>query len=307
MYKKAYERERNSMKKHMLKRPGHIWIFITCFAVAFVTVLLVAVFGKLNLADENSNEISKNESLSLSEEVNEADSEADSESDSEAMEIHMNASLPEMTVEEIAEESNLVAIGTLKEISPGFCIQSVEGGTMNYTEYYFQISDTCRGVAPDNADQIAAVRIPGGEANGVNMIWEDAPTLEVDETYLLFLYKPQMGGSFNTEGDYYYLSGDTRGIYQVDSATAFSKTTDDVYTSSDGTKRISHNELIQLIDQVNEEIPADIDMRYQEFLENQQYNLETGFISQEEYDRFLSEAQRYATYYGEPPAGYSGE
>ena len=212
-----------------------------------------------------------------------------------------------MTVEEIAEESNLVAIGTLKEISPGFCIQSVEGGTMNYTEYYFQISDTCRGVAPDNEDQIAAVRIPGGEANGVNMIWEDAPTLEVDETYLLFLYKPQMGGSFNTEGDYYYLSGDTRGIYPVDSATTFSRTTNDVYTSSDGTKRISHNELIQLIDQVNEEIPADTDMVYQEFLENQQYNLETGFISQEEYDRFLSEAQRYATYYGDPPAGYSGE
>lgn len=178
---------------------------------------------------------------------------------------------------------------------------------MNYTEYYFQILDTCRGVAPNNEDQIAAVRIPGGEANGVNMIWEEAATLEVDETYLLFLYKPQMGGSFNTEGDYYYLSGDTRGIYPVDSATTFSGTTNDVYTSSDGTKRILHNELIQLIDQVNEEIPADIDMRYQEFLENQQYNLETGFISQEEYDRFLSEAQRYATYYGDPPAGYSGE
>ena len=30
-------------------------------------------------------------------------------------------------------------------------------------------------------------------------------------------------------------------------------------------------------------------------------------LSQEEYDRFLSEAQRYATYYGDPPAGYSGE
>lgn len=87
-----------------------------------MSVLLIAVFGKLDLADENSNEISKNESLSLNEEVNEANSEGDSESDSEAMEIHMNASLPEMTVEEIAEESNLVAIGTLKEISPGFCI-----------------------------------------------------------------------------------------------------------------------------------------------------------------------------------------
>lgn len=283
----------------MLKQPGHIWIFTTCFAVVLVSVLIIAVFGKINLADDNSNEISKNESLSLSEEENEADLET--------MEIHMNASLPEMTVEEIAEESNLVAIGTLKEISPGFCIQSVEGGTMNYTEYYFQILDTCRGVAPNNEDQIAAVRIPGGEANGVNMIWEEAATLEVDETYLLFLYKPQMGGSFNTEGDYYYLSGDTRGIYPVDSATTFSGTTNDVYTSSDGTKRILHNELIQLIDQVNEEIPADIDMRYQEFLENQQYNLETGFISQEEYDRFLSEAQRYATYYGDPPAGYSGE
>ena len=83
------------MKKHMLKRPGHIWIFITCFAVVFVSVLLIAVFGKLDLADENSNEISKNESLSLNEEVNEADSEGDSESDSEAMEIHMkNISVP---------------------------------------------------------------------------------------------------------------------------------------------------------------------------------------------------------------------
>ena len=67
------------MKKHMLKRPGHIWVFTTCFAVVLVSVLLIAVFGKLDLADENSNEISKNESLSLNEEVNEANSETDSE------------------------------------------------------------------------------------------------------------------------------------------------------------------------------------------------------------------------------------
>ena len=90
----------------------------------------------------------KTNRFSLNEEVNEADSEGDSESDSEAMEIHMNASLPEMTVEEIAEESNLVAIGTLKEILlPDFVFNPWKGGTMNYTEYYFQISDTCRGVA----------------------------------------------------------------------------------------------------------------------------------------------------------------
>ena len=37
------------------------------------------------------------------------------------------------------------------------------------------------------------------------------------------------------------------------------------------------------------------DRVYEEFLVNQQKNLENGFITQEEYDTFLAEANEYAT------------
>lgn len=35
--------------------------------------------------------------------------------------------------------------------------------------------------------------------------------------------------------------------------------------------------------------------KYEEFLDNQEKNLESGFISQEEYDELIQQANEYAT------------
>ena len=41
-------------------------------------------------------------------------------------------------------------------------------------------------------------------------------------------------------------------------------------------------------------------------LDSMEENVRTGMMTQEEYDAAVEEMQQYATYVGDPPAGYSG-
>ena len=58
------------------------------------------------------------------------------------------------------------------------------------------------------------VRINGGTAGGVTEVYTPSPELKIGEDYLLFLYQPARGGSFNTKGDYYCILGLTQGVFQ---------------------------------------------------------------------------------------------
>ena len=61
------------------------------------------------------------------------------------------------------------------------------------------------------------------------------------------------------------------------------------------------------IETANKAISADEYVYYEQYLENKKENLDSGWITQEEYDNALAEANQYATYIGDPPQYSDGD
>lgn len=104
-----------------------------------------------------------------------------------------------------------------------------------------------------------------------------------------------MGGAYNTEGDYYYILGLEQGAFYAQSSML--RTQSMVYENTLGTAidlDALKADILSLSNSRSTEIGNE-DRVYEEFLANQQKNLENGFITQEEYDTFLAEANEYAT------------
>lgn len=66
------------------------------------------------------------------------------------------------------------------------------------------------------SDEEIIVRFEGGQVDALNVIVRDNPKLDNKTPILLFLYQPGMGGSYNTQGDYYYVLGMNRGAFFSD-------------------------------------------------------------------------------------------
>ena len=211
----------------------------------------------------------------------------------------------EMSVTDLIEESNLVARCVFKEASDAFRIESTTGGIKHYTDYYFEVSEAYRGEIPDNG--IITVRQEGGTVNGVTFEVETASDFEVDKSYLLFLYQPGMGGGFNTEGDYYYITGSFQGVYPLDSEErSLSDMATATFINEGNSNPVQLQSLQAEIEEINETIPADTNIAYQLTMDSLQENLESGMMTLEAYNEAVADAQVYATYASDPPAGYSG-
>ena len=167
-----------------------------------------------------------------------------------------------------------------------FQIQSVFGQIGNFTDYKITVQGVLRG---STDDEIVTVRVRGGTAGGVTEICSPVPELNAGEEYLLFLYQPGRGGTFNTRGDYYYVLGLPQGTFQRATRTAEPQTSD-VFTSQTGYE-ISYS---RILDRANE-YPVDTDYFRKEYLANQKLNLENGFITQNEYQKSIENIDAYAS------------
>ena len=101
---------------------------------------------------------------------------------------------------------------------------------------------------------------------------------------MVFLYQPGRGGSFNTEGDYYYALGMRQGV--------FTKEESGQYISQSG-EALNNHDLTQCAAAENN-IAAPYSFR-NEYIENQKRNLENGFLTQEEFDQLMRDIDDYAT------------
>jgi hypothetical protein len=126
----------------------------------------------------------------------------------------------------------------------------------------------------------------------VKVIAEDAPVLEIGQKYVVFLYHPGRGGGYNTQGNYFYVTGASQGVYEESSESDGESGYVLTRQSADGAT-LTQEELIAQIATVEaSNIPHRTRMEI--FSENIAKNLESGFISAEEYDQLLEDAQTYA-------------
>jgi len=195
-----------------------------------------------------------------------------------------------MTFDDMFEQSSLVVYGEVVSKPQSFKIRSVGGGEMIFTDYYIKPIQVLRGNT-DMSDAIT-VRLYGGTVGDRRELVDGEPVLSKNDKFVLFLYKPARGGGFNTEGDYYYVSGGKQGAFKDAGFLG-----EDTWLRPEDSdfEEMSFSEIVVLAENANVEIPIDEEYNRNHFLRSIQGNLETGFMQQEEADRLLVEMNTYAT------------
>ena len=193
--------------------------------------------------------------------------------------VFISGSLVERSLEDLFSESALVVRGTVSEPSESLKIRSTRGSDAIYTDYKFDVSELLRG---NDSDDELTIRVQGGTIRNVTEVYEHSPVLSGENEYLLFLYKPARGGAYNTDGDYYYILGLTQGTFVKDEDGDFISGTGVVLPADD------------IAQYVNNAGPVNVNYFREEYIANQKRNLETGFITQEEYNKLMDEIDEYA-------------
>lgn len=231
--------------------------------------------------------------------------------------------LPAMTEETLMEGSTLVLTGTLEDVSEAFTVETYSGATMLFSDYYIKPNKVLRGSIEEG--ETVVVRMEGGLKDNRLVVLENAPTLQKGKEYLMFLYQPNIGGSYNTEGDYYYIRGGFQGVFfksssenrlkkelpdiaQDDSIYIVSRYENDSdfrgVLTREGVEGLSSfnispnyfalNQLSDELNEYNKVHPVDKDARKNDAIKGLKGNLDSGFISQEEYDEAIEDMEHYA-------------
>lgn len=204
---------------------------------------------------------------------------------------YVTGTVSEKKLDDLVRESNLIIHGTVEGPGQGLQIQAVGGGITNYTDYTVHVEETFAG----DTQESVTVRVKGGIAGNLEVICDYAPDLEEGKEYLLFLLKPDQGGGYNTEGDYYYVTGSFQGVYELEGTKDEPATAMKAKPQSGGEEKVVA-QLASDIQELRAQLPEDYEYSVrEEGMKNLQANLESGFISQEEYEQMLAEREQYAT------------
>lgn len=221
----------------------------------------------------------------------------------------------------LSSRSALIVYGRVSKIHDSILLKDSYGGVSTHTDVDIEPQQVFRG---EEEDKIT-LRMSGGLVDGRYTEYLEQPELLLDGEYLFFLWQPDCGAGVYAEGDYYYLIGASQGLFcavekqEEKEASAWKSGEDDlIFVNSIGSLPIrqlkgmdetqdiaswqvpaseavlSLHTLERLYPAFNKEHPVGETGERQESLEAYQGNLESGFITQEEYDKFISSLDEYA-------------
>jgi len=210
---------------------------------------------------------------------------------------YISAYIPPMTQDELLEQANLIIYGrvTQKEL---IFIQSIHGGDpCGHTDYYFEPISVLRG-EPVNKDEVI-VRVMTGEDKdrNVKVVLDYMKDLNIGDEYLLFLGKTELGGEYNTKGDWYYILGTNQGIFEVSKENKRSAAGDLIPEKSSALFNeieLDYESFDSEIKKANIETPVDPDLDKKTAYDALESNLKSGFISEEEYELYKQDLEKYA-------------
>jgi hypothetical protein len=192
-------------------------------------------------------------------------------------------------------KSSLIVEGIVVSQSNFFTIMNWRGYSAVHTDYLFEIDTTYRGnpysdtiiirLMKDFATtEIVEINEENEEMNIYTVGNDIMPSFQIGHQYLLFLHVPGMGDAFNTEGDYYYVSGSKQGTFE---------TNEYGYISQCKTNGISVKKLEERIDALKD-TPVDEYYFRNEYIENQKINVETGAITENAFKDRMENIDKYA-------------
>lgn len=197
--------------------------------------------------------------------------------------VTISGTIVKRDLDDLATKACLVTEGVIMTESDSFQIENPSGAIGNYTDYTLMVDSVLRGMSA--SDEIT-IRVQGGTVNGFTENYEESPVFAVGERYMLFLYQPARGGAFNTLGDYYYVLGLKQGVLEESaSGTTFVSQKGDEYTAAE----------IQSTLEALANTPVDLEYFRNEYIANQERNLQTGFITEAEFEKAMQNLDVYAT------------
>ena len=198
--------------------------------------------------------------------------------------VYVDGCLAHCSIEELLEKSAVIATGKITGQSDAFRVRHATADlTQVFTDYYFTIDNVLKGTP--YADTVS-VRIDGGTVDNYTEVFSCSPELNQKDEYLLFLYQPTFGGAFETEDDYYTLYGLIQGTYILGSDGIYRN----IYTNEELPSKVF------ISPHLDEEF--DPDKARKEQLEVYAENYRTGFITKEEYDKYVAGLDKYARIVG---------
>lgn len=211
---------------------------------------------------------------------------------------HISNVLPAMTQEDLVEQSTLIVRGTVTGQSEPFQIAPANGGDpSNFIDYTVSVTEVLRG---DPNKQSVTVRVEGGTVNGMSTVCDEAAELPQNTELLLYLYAPNMGMLFNTEGDYYYVTGMYRGVYTLNTSGNTETFVNERNQQDPDLEAVwQGDELEAVIDAYTQQHPVNENAIREEAIQQCEQELASGAISQQEYEQQIEEIDTYAIIVGE--------
>ena len=220
------------------------------------------------------------------------------------LESHTSGLIAELSMDEILENSSVIARAVYSGDSKSLRVQSaVSGSELNFTDHYFTQIEVLRGEITDT--KRLAVRLEGGNIAGRNEICDDNPKFEKDREYILCLYNPGGYYEYNTEDEHYYVTGVNQGVFPLTGAqSSFSRKGSAAAVSGDAYSRLDKavkakdvsftaQSLKGYLLQYNKEVAVNRNLVRETELENAKANLESGFITESEYNDIINKKALY--------------
>ena len=156
-----------------------------------------------------------------------------------------------------------------------------------FTDYKVSLQEIYRGMPGEEKCVTLRIQKDLTYDEGGQVTEEAYPVFAVGDRLVVFLYRPHMGGGFNTAGDdYYYLTGYGMGAYSIEGDKATSCLS---YGES-----YAHKGLLAQIAELNKVYEVDEYWVYHYNVRHTKEKLENGQMSQKEYDDFWHRKEIYA-------------
>lgn len=196
--------------------------------------------------------------------------------------------------------SSLVVRGVASKEYREVLVQDAAGASapVCFTERDFEILEVYRG---ETSSETITIRTKGGSKDDINEAAADGVTVWVEDEsqetsfaagyeYILYLYKPNFGGGWQTKDDYYLCVSDAQGVLSLGS--------DGLFYSRDHVNVVDPNSFAQEMTEINNTVPIDYDYHKNEMINALTSNYEAGIYNEELYQRELSLLEVYATVVG---------
>lgn len=199
---------------------------------------------------------------------------------------------PHYELDELVEKSHIIAKGKITGQSDPFIVKPTNNGDESvFTDYYFELSEVLRG-EKSSGDTIS-IRVEGGKKGKWNVVNETDVGMKIGDEVVAFLYKVNVGGGYTTNEDYYLIVAGNQGMYFIDE-----NSNENIYknTITNDSPLIWEKALYELTS-ISKEKPINYNWVYDEVINNLKANVETGFMTNEEYEKTLVEFNQNTTKY----------